>query len=358
MFPMIIAIQKAWVKFEWIVQKSKPSGRSYNYDSLVQIANNMIKNGDNQTKIKQLLNMFEEGINDIYTIPTVGGERVGGGANPYFDKKNGLDASAKDFLDVIAWCHEKMSSDLGVNSILAENNGSPSQPEGYKLQMQMLQQSRKATEYISTMLIDVFNHTGSQYLLFIQDIIKYKSSLPFKWLKTLVGEATMNGLSQTKFAHHRLGIFVDSFNRDYERAELLELAKAAYINKEIDLAQFLLVKKHASSSKALMILAYEKRRQEKLKIKNEEQMIRMKMEADDKNHQNKLAEIDAEGRIKLAETEMEVNGRIKEMELKTESDENRKKLDVENQRNKQDQKAENDKEKRRDQANLANQAAL
>jgi len=176
--PYVEMIQQAWTKFEWMVRKAKPAGRTYNYESLVQIAINMVKEGTSSSKINALLEKFEEGINDIYVIPTIGGEKIGGGGNPYFDKKNGLDTSAKDFLDVIVYCNEHLAADFGINSI--REAYSPSPNDGFKLQMAALQQSRNATEYISTMLMNMLQHMGAQTLLMIQDIIKYKTSIPYQ----------------------------------------------------------------------------------------------------------------------------------------------------------------------------------
>lgn len=291
--PYVKIIRKAWTKFEWMVRKSKPQGSTYNYEALVQIASNMIKSGDNATKVSALIEKFEEGINDIYTIPTINGNSTGGGGNPYFIKQNGLDRSAKDFLDVILWVNQKISDDLGLNNI--REGGTPEANEGLKLTMESLQQSRHATAYISRMLMNVLNHSGGQALLMCQDIVKYKTSIPYKFLMNAVGENVCNLLSSTGFAFHRLGIFIESFNTIGERQKVIDFAERAFLQDQIDYAQLMLIKSIDFYKKAGFIFAYEQRRREKLKIEEQKQLHESNIQLENQKKANELEIIAAKG---------------------------------------------------------------
>lgn len=355
--PYIDIIQQLWTKFEWMVRKAKPQGRTYNYEVLVQIATKMIKDGDNASKVSALMSQFEEGINDIYTIPTVGGNKItGGGTNPFFDKKNGLDATAKEFLEGIATATEKLADDLGINSI--REAYSPSPNDGYKLQMAALQQSRNATEYISSMLMRMLDHVGSQILLMCQDIIKYKTSTAYKFLVSAIGQDTVNALEQCEFSHHRMGLFIDTFNRDFERQEMKDATKQAYYNKEIDFAQMMLINSISNYKKAAEILAYEKRRQEKILQKQEQvkhenimQQIAAKEKADMKleslkgNLANKGKDITGQYLVKAAG--VTADGGIK-----------KKEMEIENTDGKIEAKSEADIKKEKEKGSILNQTAL
>lgn len=296
MRPYIDMIQQAWTKFEWMVRAAKPQGRTYNYESLVQIANKMVTTGNNADKVNALMKTFQEGINDIYTIPTINGEKVGGGQNPYFNKPNGLDASAKDFLDTIIWCNEKLGSDFGINSI--REAYSPSPNDGYKLQMATLAQSRNATEYMSMMLLSMMRHAGIQTTLMIQHIISYKAHLPYKFLVDAIGQDTVNAIEQSKFALHRFGIFISSFNTDMERQEMKQAAQQAYFNKEIDYATYMFLNSIDSYKKAGQRLAFEKKKAEKEKIRQVQQQQQNAMQAEAQQHNNKMEEIDLTGKLR------------------------------------------------------------
>lgn len=356
MKPYITIIKKAWVKFEWMVQKAKPRGRTYNYESLVQIASNMIAEGNTASKIAALMKQFEDGINDIYTIPTVNGERVGGGGSPYQDKPNGLDATAKEFLEIIFTCSQEMASDLGLDSL--RSNFSPSPNDGYKINMQALIQSRNSTEYVSIMLLNLYEHIGKQLLLMVQDVIKFKTSLAYKFLVTLVGQDTVNGLENSKFAHHRLGTYIDSFNNEIERAEIKELTKLAYINKEIDLSQYLLINAIDNPAKAGMVLAYEKRRQEKLKMQEVQQMHDNSMESEALKHKNRLEELTVEGNLDVKGKEVEGEYKVRVAEVTADANIKRKEMDIDAVDDKVKAKSDADTRKAQEKANLKEQESF
>ena len=356
MKPYIVIIKKAWVKFEWMVQKAKPKGRTYNYEALVEIATKMVQEGTDANKVSTLLKQFEDGINDIYTIPKVNGERVGGGGSPYYDKANGLDATAKEFLDIILTCSQQMGADLGVDSL--RSNFSPSPNDGYKLNMQALIQSRNSTEYISIMLLNMFEHIGKQLLLMTQDVIKFKTSLAYKFLVSLVGENTMNAIEYCKFAHHRLGMYVDSFNRDAERLEIKELAKLAYVNKEIDLSQFLLINSIDSAKKAGMVLAYEKRRLEKMKMIEIQNAQKNAMELENLKNQNILAQINAKGTIENKGKDIEGGYDVRVAEITANGNIQRKKMDIDATPDKIGLKAQADTKKAEQKFDLQEQGSM
>lgn len=351
--PYIEMINQAWAKLEWMVRKAKPDGRTYNYESLVQIATSMFAEGSAGAKVLALLQMFEDGINDIYVIPTVDGQRVGGGGNPYYDKKNGISSAAKDFVEMLLFAFSRIENDLGLNGLMPYT---PSPNDGYKLQMQQVAQSRNATEYMSTMILNCLRHISTQTLMMVQDIVKYKSTVPYRFLVNALGQDTVNALSQTGFAHARLGIFVETFNVDLERENQKRLTQDAFLKGELDYEQMLLINSIDDWKTAGMRLAYEKKKAEKRKLQEQQLFHKQKMEEEQIRINGKLAEIDRQGQ--WADKREETGGLYYERAHKATADAmiERKQMEIDNQADKIDRKTEGDIRKNTNKENLRQQS--
>lgn len=290
--PWIEIAQECFTKFRWMIRRAKPKGRSYNYESLVQIAKHMIKTGTTKDQVHQVIQMFEEGINEIFTIPKVDGQRVGGGIIPNADLPNGLDATAVSFQGIIDWAVEKIKQDLGINDI--REAYSPKQNDVYKLQAATLESSRNATNYIPVMLDGLMRDCAKHTLLTAQDIIKYKTSMAYDYLLNLVGAGPIQSLERlNNVALHRYGIFVTSYNSYLERQNIMRDTDIAFQNGEITYDVKLLINAIDDFRKAAYILAFEKQRAQKIKEKEIELAHTRAMERDAALHNFKIEEINA-----------------------------------------------------------------
>ena len=168
------------------------------------------------------------------------------------------------------------------------------------------------------------------------------------------------GLSykRSKFAHHRLGCYVDSFNNDAERAEVKELTKLAYINKEIDLSQFLLINAIDSPKKAGMVLAYEKRRLEKLKMQETQQAHENNMQREAQINQNKIDQVTVEKNLENQGKHIQGQYQVRVAQINKEADLEKKAMDIDSIEDKANAKARADKEKQQNKADLQQQASF
>lgn len=266
--PWIKMGQEIFYKMKWMVRKAKPKGRSYSYESLVKMAKHMFNEGNLPAKVTQLIKMFEEGINEMFTYPEINGEKMGGGQNPNADLPNGLDKSAVDFKGLLEWVYQMIAGDLGTNDIRTGQQMDPN--SGYRLQMQSLEQSRNATQYLNYMIDSHAKEASKRFLLTGQDIIRYKASSPYKFLADLVGMAvvtrlgTMLSAAQRNKAIHRYAIFVHSLSTYNERQEIKQAAYLANQKGEIPYEVLLLIIETEDYKKAAYILSYEKKRGEAL----------------------------------------------------------------------------------------------
>lgn len=302
--PFIEIAQEAFYKFKWMVRKAKPKGRSYNYESLVKIAQKLIGSGNKAADVHQVIKMFEDGINDLYMYPEIDGQRLGGGGQPNYDKMNGLDPSAMQFSQIIDWAVAQISDKLGINSI--REAYSPSPNDGYKLQMQTLQQSRNATDYISQMILSVLENVGKYTLNITQDIIRYKESKAYGFLKRALGEETLNDLEDLEgYAFHRYGIFIDTFNNDIERQEIKAATMDAWAKGEINYETMLMVNGIDDPKKAGMVLSFEKWRRDKEKKEEMQMQTQNLMAIEQQKHQAEMERILTKGKIDIEKANVE-----------------------------------------------------
>lgn len=294
--PWFELIQEAFTKGRWMVRRAKPKGRSYNYESLIQIANKMISQGDPKTKIKEVIAMFEEGINELHTIPTVNGQAVGGGSNPNYDLPNGVDQGLTTFKEIIDWCVSNIKSDLGINDI--REAYSPKQHDTYKLQAATLEQSRNATDYMERMIDAVLRNMAIYTVTLSQDIVRYKSTLPYKFLERAVGTLAVKGLEELEgVAIHRYGIFVNSFANYMDRQKLLAETEQAWLKQEITYEVKMLINAIDDYRKAAYILAFEKNRAQKEEEEREALAHQRAMELESLKQNRELKIVQEKGRL-------------------------------------------------------------
>lgn len=296
--PWIELAQEAFTKFRWMVRKAKPKGRAYNYESLIKVGQKMIAEGSNKTKIHEVIKMFEEGVNEIFTIPEIDGQKVGGGVNPNYELPNGLDPTALSFKQIVDWCFESIKNDLGINDI--REAYSPKPNDGFKLQMTSLEQSRNATNYMSEMIDSILRQFAKYNLMCVQDIIRYKDTLPYNFLKRAIGETAIKDIKELDgVALHRYGIFVNSFATHMERQRVLQETNDAWQKGEIAYEIKMLIDSIDDYRKAAYIMAFEKQRAKKEKQQEVQILHQNAMQQEGQRHANKMEEIQLEGQLEI-----------------------------------------------------------
>jgi hypothetical protein len=249
---------------------------------------------DQPADIQAVINLYEEGINEIFMPPkSPTGGTMGGGSNPNYEVPNGLDPTTITFKDIMAWAVQQILDTVGVDPRSAF---SPKQNEGYRIKEGAIEQSRNATEYINTM-IDALTGNQAKYIqLVAQDIINFKSSLPYKWLVNQIGNPPLNRLAMLKnVAIHRYGILINSYRTYMDREETRQNAQIAYQRGEIPFEVMMLINQIADPKKANYILAFEKKRTEQQKIKDEQQLSAMRMQEDASKTKNQMQLEDKKG---------------------------------------------------------------
>jgi hypothetical protein len=356
--PWIEIIQECFTKGRWMVRRAKPKGRSYSWDSLLQIANKMYgASGDNRTKVLQVMSLFDEGVNEIHVIPTVGGQPVGGGQNPNFELPNGVDQGLLTFRDIISWAVENIKADLGINDI--REAYSPNPNDGYKLQMQTLESSRNATDYIERMIDDLLVQMATRTLHTTQDVIRFKDSLAYSFLERAIGSTSIRDIADLDgVAFHRYGIFVNSFANYMDRQKVLSETEQAWQKGEITYEIKMLINSVDDYRKAAFILAFEKERAKKEEQQQLDAERAHEAQMEQLRHQNKMEEIATEKNLEIRRENVRGMWYYKSATAQAASREQVKQMSVEAEPEKIDRKAAADIQKMEAKAHIDRQAPV
>lgn len=294
--PWIELIEKAIKKMDYLIIRAKAPGRLLNYESMLDIAGTLYPNTPPHMAIDQVLRLFTESSNELYTLPKVNGQPVGGGSQVNFDIPHGLSKSVMEFKQIYDWAYTNIMNDLGISPMRSVYQ--PGERDGEGLQQAVNSYSEKATQYMHKMIVNIVKNVGKRTLSYVQDIILFKdvNSVPYKFLEKAIGEGTMAQIKEMgKTQFHRFGIFVHGLNMAADKNEQKAITLQALQKGEIGYEQWLLINSISSPKKAMYVLAYEKLRKERYQAQLLQQKSQAEMQLEMKQHDNKMAQIKLEG---------------------------------------------------------------
>ncbi len=269
--PFIDIINECWYKFKYEIRRAKPRGMSYNYDSLIAIAEDVFSDTEltKDGKLQKLLSFYDSSANTIWTYPKdeMGRMITQNISQLNIDQPNGPSPEIKTYWEIIINNLDTLQEMLTGKAPLRQGDPGGSR-DSMNNQFKALEYSQNATYYIPDMLTYLFQQLASKTMLFVQDIIQYKNhnTLAYNYLLHAVGEDALqniNGLG--KRAMHRYGIFIESLNQTVKREKLSARIDFALQNGKITNAQALLVEEIKNPIKAFMWLSYFEEKTEKAK---------------------------------------------------------------------------------------------
>lgn len=309
----------AYYKMLWTIHRSKPDVWDFSYESIREVAMKMqpIQEGTNtpqtagfDSALNNLIEMFQKKLVMLHTYPIVDGQVVGGGGTPHTKIPGALDALAMQIREfVLEWAENQITDKIGIGGLREAN--APNPKDGLKLNEMYLKQSRAATGYIPDMIQRTFEHTAKITLLYCQDIIKHKSSIPYKFLLDFVGKDALASIEQLdNVAAHRLGIFVESLNVAQMREEMIQQAAIANQQGNLTFFEFLMIKGIEDPRKAGIIFAYYQEKMEKRKQQQLMQVEQMKQQTLQMQHGFVMDQINAKGQWDVSTEKERANGYI------------------------------------------------
>lgn len=312
--PYLKRIFSCWLKYQYFLERAKPSGYAFDINSLYRVANLMIGKNGTFSDVEELLAQFVKTPNLLYSNGDEESEmKIGGNGVPYQELKNGIDPSAVNFLQAIDWCKVQIMEETGLNN--ARIAQSPSPEEAYKKTQLVTDQSENATEYIGSAIANIYGRSAYRIFSIIQSVIKF-DIFGIDQLRKIFGDQMIDTVKSMNAVHTEyVGITIQRFLRDREREEIRSITMQSVINKEIPGEIAVMVNNIDDYEKAAAVLSFYKEKTRKQNQQQQLMAIQANADAEKAKHGYKLEEINAEGAITLQKQKMIEDGLIKQTEL-------------------------------------------
>jgi hypothetical protein len=302
--PFIDFVNFAFYKTLWVVHHAKPEEDQVVLEELVAVSKGLQKvysqNASATTApsieniINQLIKYQRENFLRIRSYPQVDGRTVG--QLPQLEgKRNGIDTISQQMLQIMQWAESQIQMKWGVNAMRLGAN--PQSRESYKSEQATLENSLNTTGYIYRMIQFLKQRIATDTLLYAQDIIRYKDSIPYKWLSRLIGNEMFDSLQVLdNVAAHRFGIFFGDYNTDANKNDIKQAATLAMQQKMITLSQWAIVTQTEDPKLGFKILSY-------LQLKAEKKLRKQQIADQERQEQYAKNEHDRDMELEKAKTD-------------------------------------------------------
>lgn len=289
--PYLQLANDAFYKMVWAVYEAHPDWEIYQAEELTELAKIMYSQAGAITSggqpnliansIQKVIEYERQNLVKLRSIPRVDGKPMINLNNAPSKQQRGLDPIAIAMQSVCGWAEQQVMAKWGISDLRrAEANGDR---EGYKLNEAETQFSLNMTGYVYRMIQYMKERIVTSTVTLAQDIIKYKDTIPYNWIKTLIGDenfASLQALSD--FAMHRLGIIVKDRNTQVDKKRILDAANLALDKGDgrggLTFNQWFVVTQTEDYKKAAKTLDFLKMKADKKKRKQELQDIKMKQD--------------------------------------------------------------------------------
>lgn len=352
----------------WILYKAKPDADEYVYEELLQLAGNTQRQFNQQSTtpnaapsldvvIKNLIKEMRQKHVRIRTYPRIEGKAV---QTIYpIEKKGsgGLDPIAVSMQAVTMWAESQIAQKIGINPMRIGQN--PPSRESTESENATVQASLATTGYIYRLIQYVKEHAAVVTLNYAQDILRYKDSLPYKWIKTVLGNESFEALQSIEdFAPHKYGIYIEDYNASFDRQKLLQAADLALSQKTLDIVQWGIITQTQNPKLGFKILAHLQLKAKKKERKQAIQDQQISLQIEQQKHQMKMEEMTFDRGTKFGVADKEYAAMVDSAKIQAGAKVEVKKLTNENEPVKQQSKADADKEIINEKANVEQQKAV
>lgn len=336
----------------WVIYKAKPDPDEFVFDELLQLAGAVQRqfpqDGTGGVKAPGLEGWLTTIIKQqrakhvrLRTYPRVDGRAVQQ-IHPIEQKgRGGLDPIAVSMQAVCQWAEANIASKIGINPL--RMGGNPQSRESKDSEDATVQYSMSTTGYIYRMLQYLKEHSAVASLNYAQDIIRFKASMPYKWLLNIIGSENIKNLSVLdKFSYHRFALFIDDYNTEVDRKEVKEAATIALSQKEISWDQWFAITQTQDYRKASKLLGRYKEKAAKQQQEYELEKLRTADQYAQKAHERKMKEMEFDRGTRWGQSNIESNAFIASAQINKEAKINTQELKDANAAAHQKNKSQND----------------
>jgi hypothetical protein len=349
--PYIDFANITFYRMKWSVFHSKPQKEQYFLPELIKLAKGMQRllpqNSEQaapqiDTILKQIIQFRRENHVDIRDFPEVDGKPYPI-VQPTEGARGGIDAIAVGLQAITQWCEEQIKDKAGLNDMRLGDIDNPR--DGYKLTVEATKASLNSTGYVYRFIQYVKNYMATVTTLYAQDIVRFKDTVPYNWLRKLMGEEEFENLKLLEeFAAHRLGIYVTDYSAGFERNRLIAAADAALAAQDLTFGQWAMVTNTEDYKKGLKLLDFLKNKQDKKERRRAIEDVRMQQEGKKAEDERLFALEEMKGKLNLEGRHVQAAGYVEAAKIQAGSRVEVKQMTNDNEPVKQQSKADAQKQ--------------
>jgi len=322
--PYIKICNDAFYKMLWAVYEAHPDWEVYQVEELTELAKIMYSKVGSmgkvdtskgtemmQSQLTGVIKYFKNNLVKLKTVPRVDGMPMPQLANHSATEKRGLDPIGIAMQSICMWGENQLKEKFGLNGLRTGNLENPRQ--GLKQGEMETEGSKNSTGYIYRMIQQMKEHVCTSTLIKAQDIVKFKDSLPYKWIRTLLGEENFGNIKLLDdFAAHRYGITVENYNTQMEKKVFSQMVMKAMDSGDgrggISAIEGMTLLMDTDFKSGVRQLTYVKYRADKKKRAQEMEMVKQQ-------HENAMQEKKAESELE----QMKIKGKLDEVKMTTDA---------------------------------------
>ena len=364
--PYIDMANFAFYRMLWAIYHAKPKSKEYLIEELIQVAKGLQRlypdmNATNGVPafdniLTQAIQYQEENLVHIRAFPQVEGKTVP--QLPRTDSEmNGIDPVAIAMQSVVSWAESQVAAKIGMNPMRFGFN--PPSRESFKSEQSSVSGSFNSTGYIYRMIQYMKEQIATSTTMYAQTIMKFKDSIPYKWLQTLVGFEAFDGLALLEqFAAHRVGVFVKDAETQYEKQAIMQAATAALQAKMIDYSGWFIVTQTQDYKLGNKILQFLTNKKEK-KLRNQQlQDMQMQDQMAQNQFQRQMDLLNAQWKVDLQRAQIMASGPVEAARVQSDGRIQVKQIGIDAEPEKQADKAERQKEVAQSKENAKSQKSF
>lgn len=318
--PYIDFVNFTFYRLRWLIWHAKPEEDVVVMEELIQIAKGLQRMYPQSAKdaksagkelqqiLKQVITFQRENFIRLRSYPQVDGKTVA--QLPQTEgKRNGLDNLASQMLQIEQWAESKIGELIGINAMRLGAN--PQSRESFNSEQATLQASVNTTGYMYRMIQFVKQRAATTSVIFAQDILNFKDSIPYKWLSKILGYEMFVSLSVlNNVVAHRYGIFISDYNSNMDKADLKQAATIALNQKMINIDGWALVTQTEDPKLGLKMLSFLQAKTAKKARQQQLQDSQIQDQLAQNEFQRQMQILQAQGAIEKMKSENAANASI------------------------------------------------
>lgn len=350
--PYIELANFAFYRMLWVIHHAKPEEDVYVVEELIQLAKGFERlytqqSGNNtvpklDTILDQIIQYEKQNFVRLRSYPQIEGKTVG--QLPSLEgKRNGIDPIGAALQAVVTWAEAQIAHKIGMNPV--RTGAPPPARQSFKSEVNSINNSYNATGYVYRMIQYLKERQATTAIGYATDIIRFKETVPYKWLRTLLGTETLLGLDLLEnVAAHRYGMYIRDYNSDIDRQEVKQAANIALQKGTLTQDQWFVVTQTEDYQKANQILSFLERKKAKVVRKQQIQDMQLKDTLAQKQYERDKDLLVTKGKFAIEEARVVADGYKYAADAAAASRVKVKEISVEHEPEKQTAKSEGQKE--------------